>query len=266
MVNVWAHCQAGRNSDLPTVRESENGEWSYARNFNTMEGLTRWLNARNLRGSIDTLVINCHGDFFGHIFLDVALTYESADRLFEERFRDLRHYLRPLGHLWFTGCSMAERDHGTQLMNKISRQLPGRVVIAFDRGTNNAGGSQYAAGNIRIQDIIAIRSPEDSAAMNQRVHVMHPAAKWVRDEIVLRYPRDEQRNRANQRCAYPNCRGHRLPTHQCDGGWNPGCQWRVAKHTRRISPYTETVQRDRSPSADHAPRLRDSGRRQVVAE
>ena len=235
MPDIWTHCNSQLNRDLEPVVERANENWQYVKNFTTFPQLHQWLNTLNVSGQVGTFVINCHGNFGGRLLLDQVISHQSAESLFIERFRPLQNYIARDGHLWFTGCAMADRDEGTQLMQSISRQLPDRVIIGHDRLSYNPTiGVPYAAGNIIMRDLVEITDISQAGLLEGRVHKLHPATKWMRNERVLRYPRDEQRNRPGMRCAYPLCRGHSDANHQCDGSWDPGCEWRGSPRTQEI--------------------------------
>lgn len=225
-MRIWCHCSSALNHDLPSVRAGRHGAWDDALNFEHPAALAAELESRHLSGRISTLVINCHGDFGGHLRLDVELGPDSADSAWRSRFEPLARFLTPLGRLWFTGCAFAEGEAGTRSMSRLSAMLAGRVLIANDRESYvESLNLPYVPGAIRLHDTFPITDPSDVAAFDLHVSVHHPACKWVRNGVVLRYPRQEQSLRPHNRCAAPACIGHCHPTHQCDGAWNPGCDW-----------------------------------------
>ena len=245
MTRVWSHCKAGANSNLKVFTEFENGNvngWNHCVNFDTLGELVDRLNELGLSGRISRLAINCHGGAGGGIVqLDRTLSVRNLSG-FEVDLRRLANFMdrgiqRGRSKLIFMGCATGSGVDGTDILRAISEIFVDITVIGFEVTTEqiHADGLTLAAGDIWISRYIV------NGTDHVRAGPFHPAAKWVHNNIVLRYPLWEQKRRPNNRCAYPRCPGHqithpgRADTHdQCDGGWHPACEWRGIPRTTPV--------------------------------
>ena len=248
MARVWTHCKSGRNSNLTTFNEFEerhggdavNG-WNYCKNFDTLAELIDWMQEQGLRGRVSRLAINCHGAGGGGVVrMDSTLDLSTLSR-FESDLRRLAAFMnrgaeRGRPKLIFTGCSAGADHKGTRFLRAISEIFVEVNTIAFETPSLQVSADRLplAAGDIWIDGYIV------GGSSHVRSGPFHPAATWVRNSLVLRYPEREQLSRPGNRCAYPHCPGHRLtlddgspaPSHpQCDGGWHKGCEWTGAVPT-----------------------------------
>ncbi len=258
MPRVWSHCTAGANSTLLPFNEFQNGHvngWNYCTNFETLAELIDYLYEQGLAGRISRLVINSHGSGGGGtVKLDRTLNLRSLSTFAADLRRLARFMDRGAEHgrpkLIFTGCSAGADERGTIFLREISEIFVDVNVIAFEMRSNQIFSTHQplAAGDIWIPGYIV--GGVDPA----RSDPFHPAAKWVRNSIVLRYPLREQQSRRNQRCANPACPGHSDAHHQCDGGWHPGREWVGTPTTSRATSIMDHLRpEEQLPDSDYHP-------------
>lgn len=199
--------------------EAYSSGWSHTIHFSSFAGLLDTMRTRHgLRGNVSRLGIVAHGDQDGQVQLERPLRPGSVSR-FEGEWRRLRdYYLEPTAQLVFFSCIAGAGTEGSRLLVEISRRLPGRTIIGFTVSGETSASENLSALSAQTPGQVREAPHGRGSGRPGRAGLLvphHVAAKWARNGAVVRIPPLERA--PGNRCGNPECPGHALPIHFCEG-------------------------------------------------
>lgn len=226
MSNVWSFYTGARPSI--STAAAPRTEWTYLFPFSNLNNLLDQMNDAHLRGRIDKLAIQTHGNLNGELQLEGALS-ETYLRLYSTYFlplfNRLRWFLKRDAYLIFSSCGYPSGANGVggafeDLIIAISRILPGRTIVSFEKEVhNNSLWTQPGWTWIEVPQEFQhfIEEPEfrriyglsdDYRGTTVWATPTSIFAKWAKDGIIIRRPISERVNTPHFRCGRPSCQGH----------------------------------------------------------
>ena len=168
-------------------------------------------------GWVSRLGIVAHGDQAGVVQLGRDLTPDSLPA-FDRELTELGEYLTPDGMVVFFSCIAGSGSEGSRLLTGLSERLPGRTIVGFT-----------VMGETQASENLSAMSPQSPGWVREAPHgaesgrpgaegMLDPwsvYAKWAKNGRITRSP-PATRQEGN-RCANPQCPGHRSPLDHCRG-------------------------------------------------
>lgn len=205
---VWAY----RVGNYPDDKSSG---WQHSIRFSSLDDLSKELDDRGLRRSVDTLGIVAHGDTGGLVQLDQDLT-PATIASFGKSILQLNNYFETPAKLMFLSCIAGDGPQGTKFLLELSSRLPNVHVIGFTIfGVEAAPGQPSRPGQMYE---IESPAPQLTAKILKGLPLIDEYdkfSKWALNGYITKIPIQEQIKRPGYRCAWSTCPGHAKPTDRC---------------------------------------------------
>jgi hypothetical protein len=222
VATVWAYREGAYTSTASTG-------WNHVVNFTGPSNLVEQLNDRGLRGKVQHLALVAHG-YPGQVLMQGEGNGAISSSWLG---REITPFLTSDAMLSFVACTAGGGDNGTLFLCQLSREMPGRVIVAYSVwiGFDNLPFARHP-GN--VQPAPAMREIPGSY-----ITPWSPWAKWAYMNTIVRLPADEQDRRPNRTCANPSCPGHASSTPNGRVPTLPHCRyasWGSSPLVRRLNP------------------------------